>query len=176
VSFLEAMVLAFGAFTATCAATFGYGRWRVRRRLRIRPSTRSRVPTSWLVSSSGAARLHRRLRQAAALARAASARDPALAPLAAEIEEQALALEPHVLAAARAGKAGSAARRSLSEQISGLEQIAHRLAGSARAELLPGVPDPLVELGHRLDALEAARRELDTIEAQAGLRVEGRER
>jgi hypothetical protein len=172
VTFVEAMVLSFVVFVVACGAAFGYGRWRVRRRLRIRPTTRSRVPTSWLVSSSGAARLHRRLRQAAALARSATARDPALAPIAADIEDQAVALEAHVLAAAHAGKAGHQARRVLGEQVAGLEAIASRLAKSARTELLPGHPDPLVELSQRLDALEAARAELDGIEARAGLRFD----
>jgi hypothetical protein len=137
--------------------------------LRIRPSTRSAVPTSWLASTASAARLHRRLRQAAALARTATLRDPALAPLVADLEDEAIALEPHLLAAAAAGRAGRDARHALGDQVTAIESVARRLATSPCAALPPGRPDALVDLTERLDALEAARAEIDLIEARAGL-------
>ena len=151
-----------------------YVHWRVRRQMRIRPGTRTNAPTWWLVSTVGPARLHRRLRRAAAGTRAAAdASDPAIREMAHEAEHHALALEAPLLVAARLGRAGSAELRALSEQTTELEAFVARLANVVRQSATAPVGRRSVQqLQGRLDALEAAHAELDALEARAGLHVD----
>ncbi|MEY2433591.1 MAG: hypothetical protein QOC92_3316 [Acidimicrobiaceae bacterium] len=147
-----------------------YARWRLRRQLRVRPSTRSTAPTAWLVSTSEPARLHRRLRKAATVARLAGARgDATVASMAVEIEDHAVALELHLVMLSRLWRRERASRKQLVSQVVQLEQLSGRLAASAveltrpRA-LTAGSPDALAELTERIDALDAAREELAILE------------
>jgi len=157
----------------SCACFVGaltYGRWQLRKQLRIRPSTRSAAPTSWLVSTSEPARLHRRLRKAAAVARLAGARGGAsIASLAVEIEDHAIALEEHLVMMSRMWRRERHARQQLVAQVAQLEQLAGRMASTAVDNSRPralgaGSPDALAELAERIDALDAARAELTAIE------------
>jgi hypothetical protein len=147
-----------------------YTRWRLRRQLRVRPSTRSAAPTAWLVSTSEPARLHRRLRRAATAARLAGARGGStIASLAEEIEDHAVALETHLVMLCRVWRRERQARRDLVARIGQLEQLTARLASSAVEVTRPralgaGSPDALAELTERIDALDAAREELTTLE------------
>ena len=153
-----------------CVAALTYARWRLRKQLRVRPSTRSAAPTSWLVSTSEPARLHRRLRKAATAARLAGARGGAtIAALAAEIEDHAVALETHLVMLSRLWRRERQARRQLVAQIAQLEQLTIRLTASAVEVNRPralgaGSPDALAELTERIDALDAARAELTVLE------------
>ncbi len=152
------------------AGAVAYARWRLRKQLRLRPSTRSVAPTAWLVSTSEPARLHRRLRRATGVARLAAARgDATIAGLASEIEDHAVALETHLVMLSRLWKRERTARRQLVEQVGQLEKLAARLSVSAvdasrPRSLTAGSPDALAELNERLDALDAARRELAALE------------
>jgi hypothetical protein len=164
-------VAVFGVAALTLfAGAVIYARWRLRRQLRVRPSTRSAAPTSWLVSTSEPARLHRRLRKAATVARLAGARgDATTASLAADIEDHAVALELHLVMLSRVWRRERASRKQLVAQVVQLELLSGRLAASAveitrpRA-LTAGSPDALAELAERIDALDAARQELATLE------------
>ena len=152
------------------AGALAYARWRVRKQLRLRPTTRSLAPTSWLVSTSEPARVHRRLRRATSVARVAASRgDATIASLAAEIEDQAVALEVHLVMMSRLWRRERDARRRLVEQVVVLEQLASRLTVSAielsrPRPLTAGSPDALAELTERIDALDAARTELAHLE------------
>lgn len=167
---LVALVIVSVAGLVLFAGAVTYGRWRLRKQLRIRPSTRSAAPTYWLVSTSEPARLHRRLRKAAAAARLAGARGGVtIASLAGEIEDHAVALEVHLLMLSRLWRREPEARRHLGEQIVQLEQLTARLAASAVDVNRPralgaGSPDALAALTERIDALDAAREELSTLE------------
>lgn len=147
-----ALLVASAVFVAMFVGALFYARHRLKRQLRLRPSTPSKAPTSWLVSTGESARLHRRLRRATAAARAMpGAGSSTLAPLVTEIEEHAIVLEAHLVAAYRLKGRGRSTRRAVAA--------------------LPGAPaDRLAEVTERLDALEAARAELDAIEVRAGLR------
>ena len=153
-----------------CAGAIAYVRWRLRKQLRVRPSTRSVAPTAWLVSTSEPARVHRRLRRATAVARAAAARgDATIAGIAAEIEDHAVALEIHLVMLSRLWRRERDARRRLIEQVTILEQLASRLTVSAieisrPRSLTAGSPDALAELTERIDALDLARQELAQLE------------
>jgi DNA-binding helix-hairpin-helix protein with protein kinase domain len=159
-----------GASLALFIGAVAYARWRLRRQLRVRPSTRSVAPTSWLVSTSEPARLHRRLRKAAAVARTAGARgDTTIASLAAEIEDLAVALETHLVLLSRLWRQERGARAQLVAQVKQLEQLSARLTvsaveGSRPRSLSAGSPDALAELTERIDALDAARKELAQLE------------
>jgi DNA-binding helix-hairpin-helix protein with protein kinase domain len=167
--FVALIVFGFAAFALLAGAVL-YTRWRLRKQLRVRPSTRSGAPTNWLVSMSEPARLHRRLRKAATTARAAGARGGAtIADLANEIEDHAVALETHLVLLSRMWRRERHARAQLVAQITQLEQLTIRLTASAVEVNRPralgaGSPNALAELTERIDALDAARQELTAIE------------
>jgi len=147
-----------------------YTRWWLRKQLRIRPSTRSTAPTTWLAGTSEPARLHRRLRKAAATARLAGVRGgPTVAELATDLENHAIALEAHLVMTSRVWRREREVRRQLTAQVGQVEQLASRLtitsleSGRPRA-LTSGSPDALAELTERIDALDAARDELVALE------------
>ncbi|MEY2455712.1 MAG: hypothetical protein QOK06_806 [Acidimicrobiaceae bacterium] len=171
-----ALLVASAVFVAMFVAALFYARHRLKRQLRLRPSTPSKAPTSWLVSTGESARLHRRLRRATAAARAMpGAGSSTLAPLVTEIEEHAIVLEAHLVAAYRLKGRGRSTRRAVAAQVKELEAVVARLVKSSLSAptvaALPGAPaDRLAEVTERLDALEAARAELDAIEVRAGLR------
>jgi hypothetical protein len=156
------------AWTA-CALAALWVRHQMRRRLRISPAVRSAAPTVWLASPSAPARLHHRLRRVGASARAAGALDPALAGLVDELVLSAVMLEPAVVAVARTGHQGASVRRDVSARIRELELVGRRLTTLSMQAARPA-PDA-VHLQERVDALEAARRELADIERAAGLYV-----
>ena len=167
--FVTLVVLGLASF-ALLGGALTYGRWRLRKQLRVRPSTRSRAPTNWLVSMSEPARLHRRLRTAATTARLAGSRGGAtIADLANEIEDHAVALETHLVLLSRLWRRERHARKQLIAQVAQLEQLAAHLATSAIEVNRPralgaGSPDALAELTDRIDALDQARQELEALE------------
>ena len=158
------------ASIALFGAAFAYARWRIRRQLRVRPSTRSLAPTYWLVSTSEPARLHRRLRRAAAVARAAAERgDATIADLADEVQDHAVALEHHLVLLSRVWRRARGARKDVIAQVAQVEHLSARLTVSAVEVTRPraltaGSPDALAELTERIDALDAARKELTALE------------
>ncbi len=167
--FVALIVFGIGSF-ALFAGALTYARWRLRKQLRVRPSTRSTAPTAWLVSTTEPARLHRRLRKAASAARLAGARgDASIAALAREVEDHAVALETHLVLLSRLWRRERESRRQLVAQVAQLEQLTARLATSAVEVSRPralgaGSADALAELTERIDALDAARRELSALE------------
>ena len=157
---LTTVVLGFaitGVVTAVCIT------WAVVHTLRVRnrvsPSQRTPAPIAWLWSTSTAARLHRRLRRTVLGTRAclqARAAWPTLGDLAAEIEGRAVALDRELVAAARLPQPGRrrmlAGLRDEVREVEALDQRLVTMAGRRR-------PD-LVAVRERLDALDAALREL----------------
>jgi DNA repair ATPase RecN len=165
--------------TVSCAVCVGMLLWirhRMRRFLRVRPRTRTQAPTGWALSTSEPARLHRRLRRVAASARLSGSNgDTTTAALAVQVEDEAVRLETCLVALSRVWRTDRDARRQMTAQITELEHLTVRLATNAAAisrpaALTTGAPDSLSELRERLDALDDARRELSTVERQAGVR------
>ena len=95
--------------------------------------------------------------------------DPALTDLADELVAEALALEPDVLAVARAGRAGSVVRRDLAARIDELEAVGRRLTTLAAQASRASGEGGAHRVRERLVALEAAREELAEIDLHAGL-------
>jgi hypothetical protein len=171
---LVALVIVSVFSFTLCVAGALWIRWRMKRYLRVRPSTPSPAPTGWVLSTTEPARLHRRLRRAASSARiSASNGSPAAASVADQIEDEALRLEVNLVALSRVWRSERDARKELTKEIVELEHLTVRLATSASAMGRPmlgtGAVDSLTELRERLDALDQARQELSTVERQAGL-------
>jgi hypothetical protein len=149
----------------------------VGKRNRVSPDVASPAPKSWVSKPSAPARLHRRLRAAVSVARAATASAPSaprLAELAAELEREAVALDMQlVIVDNLVSKDRRAQLAALSSKVMEVERIASSLsvqAVQAQAPMLPtGEPSALDKLAHELDALEAARTEVSEIESAAGL-------
>ena len=167
---LVALVVVGAASVALFIGALAYARWRIRRQLRVRPSTKSVAPTYWLVGTSEPARLHRRLRRAASIARAAGERgDATIAELADEVQDHAVALERHLVLLSRLWRRERDARRELVAQVAQIEHLSARLTVSAVEVTRPraltaGSADALAELTERIDALDAARKELTALE------------
>lgn len=161
--------------------------WRLRRRNRVHRCLPTTAPLWWLSSPTRAPRMHRRLRAAVAASgwhgrrrarrRRAShgAGEDRLQDLAGELAAEALALDNAIVSASLAPKRS---RRhildTLEPSVVRLERVAGRLAvlraGSAGGRLLTDAA-ALDALEEQLDALEAARLEVDELEAL--LRVPG---
>ena len=170
-----ALLIVTTAFCAVCLVVLLWIRHRMRRFLRVRPSTRTQAPTGWALSTGEPARLHRRLRRVAASARISGSNgDMTTAALAVEVEDEAVRLETCLVALSRVWRADRDARRQMTAQITELEHLAVRLATNAAAisrpaALTTGAPDTLTELRDRLDALDDARQELSRVERHAGV-------
>ena len=140
--------------------------WQLNRFNRVSPDAPSGAPLSWLAAPSAPARLHRRLRNTVLVARGAAAEYPTASDLVRQIEAHAIALDRHAVVAARLRSQRSNTLRELFAQVDQLEALTGRLAGvaidAARLPPLPGQShDPLDQIGERLDALQAARAELE---------------
>jgi len=147
------------------------------RRNRVSPSAPSPAPASWLGAPGAPARLHRRLRSAVAVARAASATAPSaprLAELSADLEQQAIVLDSHLVIVARLPPKERRARIArLAQEVLKVEQVASQvsmLSAQAQAPMLAaGQPTALDDLAHQLELLEQARREVSDVESAAGV-------
>ena len=95
--------------------------------------------------------------------------DPALTGLADELIAESLALEPVVLAVARAGRSRSVARRELGAQIDELEGVGRRLSALAAQASRATGDGGASRVRERLAAIEEARVELAEIDLRAGL-------
>lgn len=174
---LTALVVVFLVMTVLFVAAMILGGRALVRSNRVSPKQRTPAPLVWLASPRGGARLHRRLRGAAATARAATSALPGamdVSDLARRLEHDAVVLDHHLVAASRVGPA-SARRQSLApieRDVRRVEVAAARVAAIARTPRpFPGFPgrqgDVVEEVTDRLDALEAAIAEVAAIERNA---------
>jgi hypothetical protein len=114
--------------------------------------------------------LHRRLRKASTVARAAGERGgPTIAELADDLQDHAVALEHHLVLLSRVWRRERVARREIVDQVAQLEGLSSRLTISAMEVSRPralssGSPDALAELTERINTLDAAREELTALE------------
>lgn len=149
----------------------------VQKRNRVSPDVATPAPTTWLGAPGAGARLHRRLRTAVSVARAACATAttaPHLADLTAELEREAVALDTHLVIASRIkGRQGREQMAALAQQVLKVEQVASQvslLAAQAQAPLIgQGQASALDDLAQQLDRLEQARHEVAEVETAAGV-------
>jgi hypothetical protein len=152
----------------------------LRRRNRVSPDHRTDAPIVWLSAPSRAARLHRRLRSATTVARMIADRSTAggrlsrTAELAYELEAEALTIDRHLPVVARlAPRERTLALRDLAAQVAQVERLVSRLSLLEADDRAPARlghhGTAMEELSRSLDALEAARAELRTLDAASGL-------
>lgn len=139
----------------------------LRRRNRVSPAVPGTAPTWWLCTPSRPALLHRRLRRAVYAVR--QVRGGAAAELAADLEAHAVAVDRHLVLAARAPmSARPRLLRDVAGQVRDIEALTERVLAAAASPLQPG-PERLALLAERLDSLEAAQAEIAALEEAAGL-------
>jgi hypothetical protein len=139
--------------------------WGLRRSNRVDPRIPTHAPLYWLWSLGWCARLHRRLRFAVRNARlmATAGAEAVVADLAA----YACALDHRVVAVARTPWLMRLEQLPwLTAEVHHVEHLAARLCGFPGA-LIPVMPvRGLRDLDDRVDALDAARREVAAVEAR----------
>jgi hypothetical protein len=135
----------------------------LRVRNRVVPDVRSSAPLGWLWSPRAAARMHRRLRGSVLGARMALPPGSVLADVAREIEQRAASLDRELVAADRArAPARSRLVADLRDEVAEVEALNQRLVTMSRSRR-----HDLGAVRERLDALDAALRELELPEAGA---------
>ncbi|HMJ75370.1 MAG TPA: hypothetical protein VK507_05330 [Iamia sp.] len=147
------------------------------KRNRVSPDVATTAPSSWLGAPGAGARLHRRLRTAVTVARAACATAPSaphLVDLTTELEREAVALDNHLVIASRInGKQGRIQMAALAQQVRKVEQVASQvslLAAQSQAPMIArGESTALDDLARQLDRLEQARHEVTEVETAAGV-------
>jgi hypothetical protein len=156
--------------------------WRLRRHNRLHPRIATGAPLIWLVHPGAPARLHRRLRAAAATASfrlpgqgrrkvPASSVDDLVQSLIAE----AAALDEQLVLAGRAPRAvRHRIVRVSTPQVEKIELLAGRLAVIVSATARPGglpAANAIQAIEDRLDALEVSRQEIIDLEAALHMHV-----
>jgi hypothetical protein len=140
--------------------------WMLKRLNRVDPRTPTRAPLRWLWSIGRCARLHRRLRVAVRNAR--SARAFTADSVIADLVGHACALDQRLVAVSRTPFLMRIEQLHwVAAEIGHVEHLAARLCG------IPAGPGPaypmngLRDVADRIDALDAARRDLAAVEAGA---------
>ena len=159
---LLAMIIVILTLATPAAIT-----WVVLRRLqrsnRVSPQIPTYAPLLWLWVPHRPARLHRRLRRVTAVARAAGGGNlPSMPELAGELERRACATDSKLVLAAKVG--GPARWGMLNEverEVRDLELLATRMLTMTTTWSSTAVGTEAI--AERLDALEAAMREVDEI-------------
>lgn len=149
----------------------------VRKRNRVSPGVPGSAPTSWLGSPSAPARLHRRLKAAVAVAQAAAAAAPSsphIAEAAHDLERMAVELDTRLVTVARIASPQRKPHLSpLVAEVVKVETMASTLSVQAVQAQAPmvaaGQSSPMDDLYDRIEAMEAARREVADIERDAGV-------
>ncbi len=149
----------------------------IRKRNRVSPAVPSAAPTSWLGAPSTPARLHRRLKAAVAVAQAAAAAAPTsghIVEAAAELERMAIDLDARLVTVARiASQQRKPHLTPLVAEVVKVETMASTLSVQAVQAQAPmvatGQSSPMDDLYDRIEAMEAARREVADIERDAGV-------
>jgi hypothetical protein len=171
VDVLLVLVVIFLATVGTVVAVLALVLHALTVRNRVVPQRPSRAPITWLVAPELAARLHRRLRAAIAMAsivRLGAAHDLGLGlvDVVEQLEHRGVDLDEQLVLAAHAPR-GTRRRmlRELQSEVAELERLAERTVRMARA--WTGAPPnerTLAYVRERLDLLESALRELDGLD------------
>ena len=177
-SFLVIVLIVLGMLIASGALTAGLVLGSARRRLRIIPKVRTRAPVLWLWSPSLAAQQHRRLRNAASLARITGSRHDVqgwvgseFPSLIRQLEGEALRIESQLVRVGR--HRNSKERRRLlapvEDELQHLEGSVARLVTAAddwsSCALSSGSSASVLDtIDDRIDAIGSAAREIRRLE------------
>jgi hypothetical protein len=150
----------------------------LRRANQVSPRIPTLAPPTWLVLPERPARLHRRLRRALAMARAAAATYTrqsragvtTIPELVADLEHRACVVDSQLVVAARtSGPARWSMLNDVERQVYEIDTLATRIVGltaawaASAATAGRGGPAGLAAIGERLDALEAAMFEVGAL-------------
>jgi hypothetical protein len=171
---LLATTILLGAATITMVLTTLIVLRHLHRRNRVAPSIRTNAPLAWLWSPGRAARLHRRLRAAVVHTRLGPDDPSATGPMVQALVAEAVQIDGHLVAVGRLRFADRQRYlRPLAADVARVEQVAARVARlrleGARPLQLADHRRPLDELDAHCARVEEARRELQRIEAAAGI-------
>jgi hypothetical protein len=174
---LVALAVGFGIMLMLSMACTAWVWRRVRARMEVSATVRTRPPIQWLVPVSTGARLHVRLRRSVAVLRAAVPRPRrlrrpgVLQELAAEIEASAVAIDRQLVAVGN-GRPRPVRRTELTAAVVLVEQAVDRVViAAARVAVNHDEGESLRAVHQRLDAIDAAWAEVERLEQAAGLRV-----
>lgn len=130
----------------------------------IVPGVKTNAPKAWAGAHSPEARMHRRLRDAvAAMQENASLDDPAMAPVRAAIEEQAIGVDERLIAAAALPK------QHREEPLRQVDKAVHAIESAVagvvelRGPSMGAIEQGLDDVRARMLNVEAARAELDAM-------------
>jgi hypothetical protein len=141
------------------------------RRNAVVPGRRSTAPLSWIRSPRAAARLHRRLARAVALAHAGADRPELLAPLLSELDAHAADIDRRLVLTSQTARLWKLrALAQLYREVTEVEALAVRIAGLVNDWPKSLEAPPAVAIGQRMDALESALRELSAVDRRAANR------
>ena len=161
------------AFVIFCAGMAAVAYRRLERGNRVSPSVHSNVPLHWRSSYRAAPRMHRHLQRTVAGVRTClqPGEDLGLADLVAELERAACAIDDQL---AIAGRMPQPTRRRLLRELKAetgeLDRMAERVVRLRRA-WSGAVPSArsLAPVAERIDALEAALRDVARLDRASGL-------
>ena len=148
---------------------------RLQRRNRVSPRYASGAPLSWLWSWTLSARLHRHLARTVTAVRSCISGSRAqlgLEDLVAELERHACAIDDQLVVVARLPRPnGRRLLRELVAEVRHVDALAERIIRSGRA-WAGAEPSTraLAPVAERLDALDAAMRDLGRLDGASGLR------
>ncbi len=191
---LSALVIWFLVLLTVMVVLAGAGiaafSWQLNRHNRVVPDIETAAPLTWLISPAQSARLHRRLRNAAAPVMPPPApkrtrRHRGAAPegptdeLRRGLVDQVVAVDQHLIFTARLpGPARRPQQRALQQQVADIERLSSRILAHERRTAMPAAgpgtrpstpPAVLADLTQQLDLLEQAHDELAAIEQANGL-------
>jgi hypothetical protein len=149
--------------------------WRtLERRNRVSPSRRSPAPLAWLWSLSYPARLHRHLARTVTAVRGCitgSRAQLGLEDLVADLERHACAVDEQLVVVSRLPRSpGRRLLRELAAEVREVDALAERIirTGRAWAGVEPSAR-ALTPVAERLDALDAAMRDLARLDRTSGV-------
>ena len=128
----------------------------------VAPGMLTPAPDNWFGSHEPEAKLHRRVRDAAAGLRATAASDPTMADTTASIDREAVRLDEQIVAASRMPESHKAeALETLEASVKQFEDMTAGLISRSSGLAATDVPSELDSLAERLDLVAEARAELD---------------
>jgi hypothetical protein len=155
------VVLVVSTTTVAVSLTFRS----LHRHNQVVPGLRSGAPLSWLRSPRSAARLHRRLAAAVNLAHTGSTHPELLAPLLTELDAHAADIDRRLVLTVQTSRVWRIrALGHLYQEVTEVEGLAVRIAGLIHDWPKPLDAPPAIAIGQRIDALEAALRELAVVD------------
>lgn len=180
---LEVFLLIMGGTAASTVGGAVFVRSRIRRRLRVIPTTKSAVPTYWILSPAGVARMHRDLRSVGLVLTTTTAHlqgsvasDHPLLDVGQHLQARAVEIDRDIaLLRKLSGPSKKSRFERVKEQLHEFraavevyESTASAVTRSLRSDRTSGSADAIRDLNERMTALKQAINELDDVPMRPG--------